>query len=172
MPHYVDLLCVFGRRNDASEPSFFAFKSLHCLAKPNLHLKSAVLNRSGRSIQFSYLLRSVDPTPRRGGDITWSIRPLAVYHQFDAEHGNPLWVLTRGNRVDGGNDIYDRIKDVTGRFGRTVDLDYSTPQSSLKASLGMHLILFHRALTNWSKHMDSLTSNIQDKVSNASPCMI
>ncbi|CVK87589.1 uncharacterized protein FMAN_05470 [Fusarium mangiferae] len=54
---------------------------------------------SGREIRYSFVLRSVESStsvPNR----SWGVRQLAVYHSFDIENGQSLWLTCKGNSLN------------------------------------------------------------------------
>ncbi|KAF9769245.1 hypothetical protein IL306_013332 [Fusarium sp. DS 682] len=100
-PSFLSCLYSFRRSYSAQEwcnlPQFNDDNTL-LFADDNI-LPLDYMGLSGREIRYSFVLRSVEGSnsvPNR----SWRIRQLAVYHSFDIESGQSLWVTCKGNSLN------------------------------------------------------------------------
>lgn len=151
MPVYLDFISVFGQQEEAEDLGFAAFKEQISLSP--LHQVQALpeLRRSGRCYQICYNLKGISRM-KTGG---WSsIRQAAIHHQFDAENGNALWIVTKG-----GDDLQKRYKELTGKDGRPEDKSFRTPIECFRSSFSANLMFCFWAVENWRwyiKHLEKM----------------
>lgn len=161
MPEYVNFLAVFGRQEGPADPLYSQFCEQTMLSTPNYSLSLPHLGRSGRHFQLCYNLKAPafkSALPKENSE--WSIRQVAVHHQFDVDHGNTLWLITRG-----GDDIYTRVRNLTDEFGRPEDKDMSSPTASFRATLSIHLFHSMWALEQWKPYLLHLHREVERRVS-------
>jgi hypothetical protein len=147
MPGYLHFLSAFGQQTKPHNARFSGFREQTSLAPSFQGHAIRDLGRSGRHFQLCYNLKSVACTSAAGTPAAqkqWSIRQVAICHQFDVVEGTTLWVLTKG-----ALDLKDRIKDMTGRNGRPEDRAFGSPQECFQSSLAVHLMLAHWASVDW-----------------------
>ena len=160
MPEYINFISVFGRQEGPPDPLFTEFCTQTKLDKPAIGLEMPDLGRSGRGFQICYNLKA--PAFKQAGEgihSEWSIRQVAVNHQFDVVLGTAFWMITRG-----GEDIYTKIRNLTDKHGRPEDRDVSTPEATFRATLPVHLLHALWALEQWKPYLTWLTSKIEEKV--------
>lgn len=157
MPEYLDLLLTFGDRIDSPDPTFSAFRALTTFKNTGNELKMPDLGRSGRQFQLCYNLRAV---AYKHNDEIWSIRAAAFHHQFDIDEVKAFWIITTG----ASSGLYDRIKSTTAQIGRPADRDFSTRESSLRASLVIHLLHAHWATEDWTSYLQWIKDQLKNKV--------
>ncbi|KAK8080793.1 hypothetical protein PG997_008611 [Apiospora hydei] len=97
---FLNFVTFSGSMTGKSDLGLGGFRSESCIRKPKFI--SRKLDRSGRHIHVSYILKTIERNLLRGqvqagdpdNEIEW-IRPhTAVHHQFDLETGKSLWILT------------------------------------------------------------------------------
>lgn len=163
MPGYLHFLSAFGQQSRPHNARFSGFREHTTLAMPLPGQAIPDLGRSGRQFQLCYNLKSVSctsPPDTIKRHKVWSIRQVALCHQFDIADGTTLWVLTKG-----ALDLKERIKEMTGRNGRTEDRAFGTPQECFQSSLAVHLLLTHWASEEWRGYIQWLEDVIDEEVS-------
>ena len=159
MPEFVDYVGVFGTQEGPADPIFASFCEQTTLS-PRTALSMPQLGRSGRQFQMCYILRApARKTNKYGGNVEWSLRPTAIHHQFDVVEGTTVWTIIRG-----GEDVYERIKYLTDKFGRPEDRDMSDAATGFRASLPIHLLVAFWALEQWKPYVAWLDSIVKDRV--------
>ena len=170
MPSYLDFLFVFGAHEHAREARFSGFREQLLLTHGN-DLKIDPLGRSGCHFQLCYNLKTVakwtEPAYSLPSKSQWSIKQGAFHHQFDAENGSSLWIITRADK-----DFKQRIEDLTGKTGRSEDRQFQTPEDCFRSSLAVHLLLCHLATENWRGYFQWLEYTIETEVSESSESII
>jgi hypothetical protein len=147
MPAYLDFMLVFGAQSDPKDLRFSGFREQVKLRTPFPGSSIPSLGRSGRHYQLCYNLKSAQFKKRSDENIKfdqWSIRQVAVYHQFDVENGTMLWIVTKG-----GEDLLDQYEQLIGSEGRAEDKQFQTPAMSLISSLSTHLLFCHWSTEDW-----------------------
>ncbi|KAJ4025634.1 hypothetical protein NW752_003107 [Fusarium irregulare] len=160
-PSFLTCLYSFRRSLSAHEwcnlPHFNDDNTLLSKEKHILPLQG--LNRSGREIRYSFVLRSVessDSITTKGK--SWGIRQLAVYHSFDVVSGQALWVTCKGNALneelfkEALSDSKDELNSVSQAFSFSLD------------NLGMVLDWCD---SNWVFYINELFDNVKPKVDKA-----
>lgn len=152
MPEYTDLLFIFGSQLEAKEARFGSFRSRKLLSKPSVGLPIPALGRSGRFYQLSYNLKSVEcRSVMDAGRLhqDWAVHQAAVYHQFDVESGNALWLTTQPVATEKNQELRWRVIEMTSVDGQVEDRDFSSPLKSFRNSLTVHLLFCHWAVEEW-----------------------
>ena len=162
MPAYLDFLTVFGSHSAPKELRFSGFRDQIHLEKISSHPIDP-LRRSGRQFQLSFNLKSVTcktPPTTHVESFLWSIRPVAIHHQFDIEEGTTLWIITKGNL-----ELQKRVKDMTSSQGRPVDKTFDTAENCLRSTLGVHLMIAHFSAEEWRPYVQWLEDVVDLHVS-------
>ncbi|KAH0423634.1 hypothetical protein CcaCcLH18_12050 [Colletotrichum camelliae] len=98
-PSFLESVHIFGEQDDPIDcglAHFRASDSTRCSTQDKMELRR--LGRSGRAIQLSYLLRSVEYSDSGSTGVWgWQIRQAANYHSFDVETGKSFWFTVKGN---------------------------------------------------------------------------
>ena len=162
MPSYLDFLPLFGNHRHSREQRFSSLRSQLELTSGQTRSLDC-LGRSGRRLQLCYNLKSItkriESNGFKVGEESWSVQQGAFHHQFDAENGNSLWIVTRADQ-----DLKERIQDLTGKTGRIEDRQFQDPQACFKSSLAVHLLLCHWACENWRAYFQWLEDKAEHKV--------
>ncbi|RGP76419.1 hypothetical protein FLONG3_5304 [Fusarium longipes] len=117
------------------------------------------LNRSGREIRYSFVLRSVESS----NSITtkpqsWSIRQLAVYHSFDVVSGQAFWVTCKGNSFN--EELFKEALNDTRNELDSVSQCFSYSLESLSMILDW-------CDSNWVFYINELLDNVKPQVDKA-----
>ncbi|CAG7557938.1 unnamed protein product [Fusarium equiseti] len=138
-------------------PQFNDDNTLLSKEKHILPLKG--LNRSGREIRYSFVLRSVESsTSITTKDKSWGIRQLAVYHSFDVVSGQALWVTCKGNALN--EELFkDALSDSKGELNSV-----SQAFSYSLENLGM---ILDWCDSNWVFYINELFDDVKPKVDKA-----
>ena len=163
MPGYLDFVSLFGSQSEPKDLRYSGFREQTLLSSPPRGLAVSSLGRSGRQYQLCYNLKGVadisSSTTVSSQDKEWSIRQLAVHHQFDVETGTSLWIVTKGDL-----EIQKRVKEMTGRDGRPEDKAFDTPEQCFRCSLRVHLLNGHWATEEWHSFIQWLEEVIDKEV--------
>ena len=163
MPEYLDFMSVFGDRVQSPDPIFCSFREQTFLGRSVQDLSNPELGRMGQFFQLCYNFKTVaritPPTTNLKHE-GWSVRQAAFHHQFDVVEGTTLWIVTKGHL-----EIYERIKLLTDNRGRPQDRDFSSPASSFRCSLTVHLLHAHWSLENWLTYVQWLDVTFKEKAS-------
>ncbi|KAF2687075.1 hypothetical protein K458DRAFT_333138 [Lentithecium fluviatile CBS 122367] len=150
MPSMLDFIFPFGKQIYARDFHFSGFREESRLDGKRLGIQITELERSGKELRLCYNLRSVEPS-HSDPELPWSIRQLAMYHSFDLESGQSLWINVKGNRL-----FKDRITDTTvAPFSKSRSEAFS-------ASLTTHLLLCDWSGENWRWYINDLENQLQD----------
>ena len=163
MPDYLDLICVFGLSAKPRELRFSCFREQTLLAGSLRHITAVPeMGRSGQQFQLCYNLKA--PFCSSGStsapkEREWSIRQVAVHHQFDTIEGTTLWIIAKGNL-----ELKDLVQNMTGKTGRPEDRAFDTPQESFTSSLSIHLLHSHWSTDEWRWYIQWLEEVIDNYV--------
>jgi len=167
MPSYADLLFVFGTSLEARDLTYTSFKRSLMLSRATRGLDIPSLGRSGKGYQLSYNLKAaVLKQSARGTSATetWTIRQVAVHHQFDVEQGKSLWMTTAAKDEKKYQDVTDRILRMTGKNGRLEDRGFGEAIHCFRTTLAVHLNLCHWATSEWRAYIQYLEDDTIRKV--------
>lgn len=170
MPAYLDFMLVFGAQSDPKDLRFSGFREQVKLKAPVAENVIPALGRSGRHYQLCYNLKSVQKKKKSDESIEldeWSIRQTAVYHQFDVDAGNSLWIVTKG-----GDDLLEQWEELTGQSGRPQDRQFQTPSLAFGSSLSAHLMFCHWSTEDWRWYSQWLEEVLDHVVSQADAAVI
>jgi len=160
MPIYLDFIFVFGGQSNPRDLRFSGFYEQTSIKDPSRGL--AMPERSGRQYQLCYNLKGVTLTQKDIKDMKlsqWSIRQVAICHQFDVVHGTTLWIVTKGRL-----DIQQRFKQLTGRDGRVEDKSFRTVYECFRSSLAAHLMYCHWSTEDWRWYIRWLEDVVDSEV--------
>lgn len=157
---FLNFVTFSGSVAGRSDLGLGGFRSESCIRKPKF--VSQKLDRSGRHIHVSYILKTIERNHLKGqllagdpdNEIEW-IRPhAAVHHQFDMETGKSLWILTSplipfpqdgGGKPKGQNTIWRaHLSKPLNEFRKQKDQLFEV-STGFSLSLGLHL-----KLTDWA----------------------
>ncbi|PTD04044.1 hypothetical protein FCULG_00001284 [Fusarium culmorum] len=160
-PSFLTCLYSFRRSLSAHEwcnlPQFNDDNTL--LSKEKHLLPLPGLNRSGREIRYSFVLRSVESSESiTTKPKSWGIRQLAVYHSFDVVSGQAFWVTCKGNSLN--EELFKEALSDTRN-----ELD-SVPEcfSFSLETLGM---ILDWCDSNWIFYINELLQNVKPQVDKA-----
>jgi hypothetical protein len=159
MPSFADLLFVFGTSLEARDLTYTSFKRSIMLTKSSRGLAMPSLGRSGKGYQLCYNLKAAvlkDSAPGRSSSEIWTIRQVAIHHQFDVEQGTALWVTAAATGYEKHQDVRDRILKMTGKNGRTEDRSFGDASQCFRTTLAIHLNLCHWATSEWRAYIQYL----------------
>jgi hypothetical protein len=162
MPAYLDFMYVFGEQSEQPDLRFSGFREQTTLGPSFRRLAIESLGRSGRQFQICYNLKNVDlkkKDPQNFMHDEWSIRQVAIHHQFDIVEGTTLWILTKGSL-----DLQQRFKELTGKDARPEDKRFDTPEESFRASLSAHLLWCYWSTDDWRSYLRWLETAVQEEV--------
>ncbi|KAI9687318.1 MAG: hypothetical protein M1822_002361 [Bathelium mastoideum] len=163
MPEYLEFIFTFGAQSGPRDLRFSGFREQITRASPATAMPW--LSRSGNQLQLCYNLKGVTlktTNPSNTKIDEWSIRQAAVHHQFDLSKGTTVWITTKGNK-----DLQQRYKELTGTEGRPEDRDFTTTESSLRASLATHLMYARWATDGWRWYLRWLEAVIEQNSADA-----
>lgn len=162
MPAYLDFMHVFGEQPEQPDLRFSGFRDQTNIGPSFQRLAIPSLGRSGRQFQICYNLKNVelktqDPKSTLGNE--WSIRQVAVHHQFDVVEGTTLWILTKG-----GLDLQQRFKELTGKDARPEDKSFGTVEECFRSSLSAHLLWCYWSTDDWRTYLKWIETAVNDEV--------
>lgn len=153
MPAFLDFVFPFGEQEYEEDFHFSGFREEDHLDNRRRVPQIPELGRSGRELRICYNLRSVEQTNDKKSILPWSIRQTAVYHSFDLETAQSLWVTVKGNHC-----IKDRIlESMQAAKNRT----FQTDGEAFSATLATHLLLCDWAGENWRWYINNLEKEFQ-----------
>ncbi|CEF88189.1 hypothetical protein FGSG_12829 [Fusarium graminearum PH-1] len=160
-PSFLTCLYSFRRSLSAHEwcnlPQFNDDNTL--LSKEKHILPLPGLNRSGREIRYSFVLRSVESSESiTTKPKSWGIRQLAVYHSFDVVSGQAFWVTCKGNSLN-----EELFKEALSDTRNELDSVPECFNFSLE-TLGM---ILDWCDSNWIFYINELLQNVKPQVDKA-----
>lgn len=157
MPRYLEFLSVFCSQPDARLLSFGGFCEQTSLTKPPRAPVIRDLGRSGQQFQLSYNLKAVARKMYAQG---WFIHQATFHHQFDAEEGTTLWIVTHGDEA-----IKERVTEMTTIQGRPEDRAFTTAEECFRTSLNTHLLFCLWSIEEWGWYIQWLEETLEKEVS-------
>ncbi|KAI0469669.1 hypothetical protein GGR56DRAFT_668482 [Xylariaceae sp. FL0804] len=157
MPAYLNFILVFGRQEEFEDLRFSGFIAQRSLTSNTRRPTIDALGRSGRQYQMCYSLKGI--TEEQDGSFT-DIRQAAIHHQFDAENGRTLWLVTKGRE-----DLKERFKELTGKNARKEDKTFDAPIDCFRASLAAHIMFCSWAAEDWRWRIKSLEKILERETS-------
>lgn len=156
MPSFLDFAFSYGRQQHAQDFHFGAFRHESRLAVADRGLKVPELGRSGRRLQLSYSLRSVEPSSSHH-KWPWSIRQIASYHSFDLEGGQSTWIVVKGDQL-----MKERLMSATESPNVNDLRRFGTLHECFSSALATHLLLCDWSAENWRWYINFLEEQVQD----------
>ena len=156
MPGFLDFIFPFGKQRRAQDFHFTAFRHRTRLGHNYLGLQIPELGWSGRDVQLSYNLKSVEfseSQPHR----PWSIRHCAINHSIDLETGRSSWILIKGNRL-----MQQRLTQATSHAGLPDLRDIRAPDRAFLATFVIHQILCDWLPEDWRWYINFLDEKHQE----------
>jgi hypothetical protein len=151
MALFLDFIFPFGKQVYPRDLHFSGFREESHLVHDGRDASIPVLGRSGVGLKLCYNLRSVERSNEPS--LPWSIRQTAVYHDFDLETGQTLWVIVKGNKL-----IKKRITDSTLVQSAT-RIDSRT--TAFSGALASHSLMCDWAAENWRWYINDLEDKLQ-----------
>ncbi|KAF5010238.1 hypothetical protein FDECE_3597 [Fusarium decemcellulare] len=151
------LNCVYSFRTtlDSYDYNLAMFSDDNTLLARQEHtLPLDRLQRSGREIRYSFLLRSVEASESVPNQ-SWAIRQLAVYHSFDVVSGQTVWVTCKGNDV-----IEKRMKDAQSDTAPAQSNSSSATVDAFRATLVVLTMILDWCDDNWRWHINEISDGI------------
>ncbi|KAF3011734.1 hypothetical protein E8E14_010447 [Neopestalotiopsis sp. 37M] len=158
MPQFLEFLFEFGRKLRITTVRFNGFYS-ESVAKDPAVAQNVPDGRSGYQYQMCYNMRSAiyEDEPEWKG---WSIRQIAVYHNFDIRGAKQIWILGDPEATLAGviTDQYQGSPDTQrNRLGSISD--------SFRTSLDIHLVYIHQVAINWRTRISDLEADLWEQKS-------
>jgi len=165
IPQFLDLVFGFGEQPPpASDFHFTAFHHDNTLDQKHAQaFEIPKLGRSGRQIRLCYNLWGVELSDADG--TSWVFRQTAMYHSFDVENGQTLWINIKANDL-----MMERIRDVESTPGRPKPGTDADVCALFADTLAIHLVMFQWCCENWRQFLASLEREIREiltKIKNA-----
>ncbi|KAL0779033.1 hypothetical protein CaCOL14_003517 [Colletotrichum acutatum] len=167
---FLEPVHAFGRQKEPLDLCLAQFKgcdTLSCPAEGSPELPK--LGRSGREIQLSYLLRSVESSESGNGVWDWQIRQVANYHSFDVETGRAFWFIIKADET-----FEDRIKKISPllRIPAKTETQDGDVSLYLQASLATHLVYLSWCDENWRQFINETEAGIRTIVTPATRAIV
>jgi hypothetical protein len=161
-PHFLDYVTSFGeteRPLDYSMTGFHANDTLHI--PDDRVLEISRLGRSGKDIQISYILRSVERSESYEQDLKdkkwpWKIRQMAVHHTFDVKTGRAFWMTVKANDL-----LQNRIKE-SPSLSPPISTEPANAAMQFSSMLETQLIFLMWADENWRHYINYMDEEIHD----------
>ena len=161
-PHFLGYMASFGeteRPLDYSMTGFHASDTLHI--PDDEVLKISRLGRSGKDIQMSYILRSVERSESYEQDLKdkkwpWKIRQMAVHHTFDVKTGRAFWMTVKANDL-----LQNRIKESPSLFP-PISTEPANSAMQFSSMLETQLIFLMWVDENWRHYINYMDEEIHD----------
>jgi len=163
MPAYLDFMLIFGGQSETKDPRFSGFREQIRLKSPGTGHSAPDLGRSGKHYQICFNLKAVQLKRESKEDMTlheWSIRDAAVYHRFDVDYGNALWIITKGD-----TDLRNRYEELTRSTGQPGHNMYTDTTSCFQSALVTHLLHCQWSTEDWRWYIVWLERVVQHEVS-------
>ena len=190
MPTYLDFVFVFGRQEEPRDLNFSGFREHMSLEKHRItqnhqikslqdrpmpvigddhyqmcfNLKGATFKtntwkRQWEAMRLEHKISDSLPVLDR----EWTIRQVAIYHRFNVETGETLWILTKGD-----TDLQQRFKDLTSKNSLPAGNSFDTPLECFRSSLAAQVMYCQWSTEDWREQLRWLEDVIEEKVSSIS----
>lgn len=151
-PSFLDFVFPFGSQVGARDAYFSGLRDESRIAANDRFVEIPQLLRSGSDLRLCYNLRSVEPS-ESDPQLPWSIRQCAIYHSFDIQTGQALWVTVKGNEL---------MKELVHDEGMLAPLSQSKSRSELFSStLDVHLMFCDWSSENWRWYVNDLEEKVR-----------
>ena len=153
MPSFLDFVFPFGSPSGLAH--FTGFRQHDTVLVPH-DRRGAIprLGRSGSSIGHSFLLHSPSVTGEPIGK--WSIRQSAIYHQFDVQTGQALWIVSRGDE-----NLFDRLRRMAIQVDASLADDFIDSTTSFRSSLSVHQLFFEWSTESCRDNIGQLERDLE-----------
>jgi len=135
----LDQLFSYGFREHEQDFSACGFRGEVRLSPKDKGLVLPELDRSGRSFQICYTLRTMEPDGSK-----WKMRQTSTYHSFDVVSGNAFWLILKADGT-----MRDRIRTATTGSGARQMPSLDAAAQCLKSAMTLHLMMCDWAGENW-----------------------
>jgi hypothetical protein len=151
MPSFLEFLMSFGKQEHPKDFHFTSLKEDSRISESQRFPKVPEIQRSGREIRLCYNLRSVERSLGQER-FQWSIRQSAVYHSFDLESGQAVWINVKGNKV---------MKNRVLTPDSPIKSDPKSESQSFSASLRTHILFSDWSGENWRWYLNDLEAEFE-----------
>lgn len=158
MPSYLDFVLAFGAQEQARDLRFGGFReSMHLPSPSTRDLSPGV---SGQDYQMCFNLKGVTWKPEKNKQpAEWSIRQVAIHHQFDIIHGTTVWIITKG-----GDDLRKRFKYLTAEISPSEGRSFGSTAECFRSSLSAHLLYCQWSTEDWHGYLCWLEKEFEEEV--------
>lgn len=147
----LDQLLSYGYREDEQDFSACGFRGEVRLSPKDKGLVLPELDRSGRSFQISFTLRTMESDRSK-----WKMRQTSTYHSFDVVTGNAFWLVLKAD-----DTMRERIRTVTKGSGARQMTSLGTAAQCLKSAMALHLIMCDWAGENWRGFIGQMEQEVR-----------
>lgn len=153
-PTFLDFIFPFGKQANRQSAKFNAFRGTETWVD-----KLSPLDRKPvyQELQLCYSLRGPEPTARPP-EWPWSVRQTAVYHAFDLNNGDAVWINLKSN-----TDMAPRIANVLRTPVRSGTQTISDLSTAFRAALATHFTFCEWGAENWSVYIGFLEDQLHEK---------
>ena len=155
MPIFIEFLLPFRQQRHKKNFDFSGFRAVETWIDRPLSSQSSPQSSLRRQLQICYNLRCIESTPKPP-EWPWSMRQTAVYHRFDLDSGDTVWINIKGNA-----DISPRIQSLWKQSAPSDPLHIVDAASSFRATLATHLTYCEWAGENWAAYVGFLEDELQ-----------
>lgn len=163
MADYLDFISVFGTKVHDTDLRFSGFREQVRIARSSSTLGLKTMGRSGRQYHLSYNLKAAVRKSGLSPDKqaqNWTVRQVAVNHQFDITEGTTLWLLTQAVGEEAEYDLRMKIKTMMDPTNRAEDRRFETKEDCFRTSLNYHLLYCHWATEGWRWYIQYLEDRL------------
>ncbi|KAG8534061.1 uncharacterized protein KY384_000904 [Bacidia gigantensis] len=158
LPSFLEFIFPFGLQLHARDFHFGGFRSQCRLTQQEIEAGMGVAERgrSGRDIRICYNLKSAESyKDREENEWPWFIGQSAIYHSFDIESCQSLWIVIKGDQA-----LKDRIENAT-KDQAPQQQSHRSVEQSLAAALAVHQILCDWSGEGWRLYLNFLDEKFQ-----------
>lgn len=142
---------------DKKNFDFAGFRARDSWIDTPLSPQSAATVGVSLDFQVCYNLRCIESTPRPP-KWPWSMRQTAVYHSFDLNNGDAIWINLKGS-----TPISPRIGNLTQRFAPSDPAHITDASGAFRATLATHASYCEWSSKNWAAYVGFLEDRLQYK---------
>lgn len=156
MPEFMESVFSFGYREHGEDCALTSFQSHNFLTDSQSGLQVPELGRSLQTMQHCYGLRSVERSGSQP-DWPWSIRLCSLYHSFDFESTQSVWIVIKANRL-----IEKLVRDEMMTKQRRSHSDETSLSESISKALQIHEMVAQWCGSDWQFYVKFLEGQLQD----------
>ncbi|KPI38055.1 uncharacterized protein AB675_1061 [Cyphellophora attinorum] len=149
LPAFLDFLFAFGEKVHDLDFHSGGFRDDTRVGPGLARERLEALGRSGRDTQLCYNLKTFEAKP--GLRWPWSSRQAAIFHSFDAEHGQASWIVIKAN-----NALRDRLKELSISSLAKDHETYTNISKQFAFTLACHLVVIEWCGENWRKYLSDI----------------